>query len=403
MNSLDPSIKEQWSMDYQDIAEKTNVFSSIANFRYESLLEVGDTVNRPYMSEIVVNSLGSEGQYTRQDISSTNETLVVTEEKEATFYIKDIDQFQSHYPTRETMARQTAVKLNNRIDGDVLAEVLNADNYIDDGDVGGTAGTPIDLSTTTVGKVFSAVGRKLEEENNEAGERRFGTISPYFKQMLLDKLEGKDTALGDKTTMNGHVGSYYDFELFNTNSAYWVAICGIATQPTADDTISINGVTWTFKAVPSTAGEVDLGADVDATRVLLANAINNSEEYAVGGGSATTYFEVSASDRAKLADMVATDSPSGDTLTVTAEGHGTPAIAETFTDGTDAWTSAIQHLMFGQGRPTDVVVQKSPNVFVKDRSGYIGKDIVNYIVYGKKTFQDGKRRMVDVRLNVLNV
>ncbi len=403
MNGLDPSIKEQWSMDYQDIAEKTNVFSSIANFRYESLLEVGDTVNRPYMSEIVVNTLGSEGQYTRQDISSTNETLVVTEEKEATFYIKSIDEFQSHYPTRETMARQTAIKLNNRIDGDVLGEVVNADNYIDDGDVGGTAGNPIALTIANVGKVFSAVGRKLEEEDNEASERRFGTISPYFKQMLLDKLEGKETALGDKTTMNGHVGSYYDFELFNSNSAYWVAVAGIATQPTADDTVSINGVTFTFKAVPSTAGEVDLGADVDATRALLADAINNEEGYAVGGGSATTYFEVSASDRAKLADMVATNNDTADTLTVTAEGHGTPAIAETFTDATDTWTSAIQHLLFGQGRPVDTVVQKSPNVFVKDRSGYIGKDIVNYIVYGLKTFRDGKRRMVDVRIDVLDI
>lgn len=33
-----------------------------------------------------------------------------------------------------------------------------------------------------------------------------------------------------------------------------------------------------------------------------------------------------------------------------------------------------------------------------DRSGYVGKDVVNYLVYGLKTFADGARRMVDVKV-----
>ena len=55
--------------------------------------------------------------------------------------------------------------------------------------------------------------------------------------------------------------------------------------------------------------------------------------------------------------------------------------------------------MFGQGRPVDAVVQRSPKMLVKDRDGYIGNDIVNYIVYGLKTFRDGTRRMVDVKID----
>jgi hypothetical protein len=38
-------------------------------------------------------------------------------------------------------------------------------------------------------------------------------------------------------------------------------------------------------------------------------------------------------------------------------------------------------------------------MFLKDRDGYIGNAVDNYIVYGKKTFRDGVRRMVDVHVN----
>jgi hypothetical protein len=86
-NSIIASLKEVWSRDYQDMAEKVRVYSNIANFRLESDLKKGDTAHRPYMSDVTVNTLGSEGSYTRQDITSTDESLSVDQEKEATFYI----------------------------------------------------------------------------------------------------------------------------------------------------------------------------------------------------------------------------------------------------------------------------------------------------------------------------
>jgi len=86
-NTLTASLRESWSRDYQDTAEKTNVFSNISNYRLESILTKGQQAHRPYMSDIVVNTLSSEGAYTRQDITSTDEYLTVDQEKEASFYI----------------------------------------------------------------------------------------------------------------------------------------------------------------------------------------------------------------------------------------------------------------------------------------------------------------------------
>lgn len=395
-NSLDPSIREQWSMDYQDTAEKVNVFTMIANFRYESQLSVGDTLNRPYVSDVTVNTLGAEGSYTRQDISSTNETLTVTEEKEASFYIKDIDKFQSHYPTREKMANRCAIKLSNRVDGDVLGEVALAGKVLDDADFGGTSGNGVPLNTSNVLRIFSVANRKLRENDNEMGERKFAVMSPYAEQVLIDALGGREDALGASTGINGHIGKYGGFELLSSNATYWTGVLYMATQPTDGDTVTINGVTFTFKTTLGvTAGNVLIGASADAARANLAALINAPATTTAQG------VALSAANQNKLKDVVATNDNAADTLTLAAEGYGYFATSETLTAAADVWSAGkeIQHLMFGQGRPVDLVIQRSPKVIMKDRDGYIGQDIVNYLVYGLKTFADGVRRMVDVKID----
>lgn len=94
-NSLSASLRENWSRDYQDTAEKVNVFMNIANYRLEEILSKGQQAHRPYMSDIVVNTLTSEGAYSRQDITSTDEYLTVDQEKEASFYIDFVSSFSN--------------------------------------------------------------------------------------------------------------------------------------------------------------------------------------------------------------------------------------------------------------------------------------------------------------------
>ena len=398
-NSLDASIKEVWSMDYQESFDKSNIFESIANFRYESDLKTGDTLNRPYISEVSVNTLGAEGSYTRQDINTTNETLTVDQEKEATFYLKDIDAFQSHYPTRERFAKQCGIKLANRIDGDVLGEVVNADSTLDDSIFGGTAGNGINLTTSNVLRVFSIANRKLRELDNDPSERKFATLSPYFEQVLIDSLGGREDALGERTGINGHIGRYGGFELFSTNASYWTGTLAIATNPSDGDTVVINGVTFTFKStLGTTAGNVHIASDAAATVTNFVTSIN-APGTTVASADDAGFVALSSADQKKLQDVTATDATTS--LTLVSEGHGHLAVSETLTDDDDVWTDGkeMEHLIFGQGRPSDIIVQKYPNMMTKDRSGYIGQDIVNYIVYGLKTFDDGDKKMVDVQID----
>jgi len=101
----------------------------------------------------------------------------------------------------------------------------------------------------------------------------------------------------------------------------------LATQPTADDTITIGSVTYTFVAAGTaeTAGEVNLGVDIAATKPLLVAAIGGDD------------------NNAAHPDVVAADFSSDD-MVVTAKIAGTAgnAIATTtdLDDGTDDFAAA---------------------------------------------------------------
>ena len=373
------------------------MFSMIANYRLEPILTKGQQAHRPYMSDIVVNTLSSEGAFTRQDISSTDEYLTVDQEKEASFYVKDIDHWQSHYPTREEQAKKAARRLMNHVDGNVLGEYDAATYNLSDGDFAGTTGNGITLTTSNVGQIFTKARQKLGLADNDQDESKWAVISEEFYTVLQDKLADRESDLGDEMSRNGYVGKYMGFKLYKSNalgSSYSLAYD--ATTPTATNTVTINGVVFTFQTtIGSTAGNVLAATDGVTSLTNLKNFINDP------GTTSATQVALSTANQNLLKGITASISGGATgTLTLKVEGKGSINVSETLTPAADVWTTGlqIQHVLMGQGKPVDVVVQKYPKMFLQDRTGYIGKDVVNYLVYGLKTFADGARRMVDVKI-----
>ena len=100
---------------------------------------------------------------------------------------------------------------------------------------------------------------------------------------------------------------------------------GMATKPTADDTVTIGTTVYTFVVTPAAAGDVAIGAAVANSGANLTAAINGD-----------TYNDAHP-------DVVAAAWAS-DELVITAKLSGTAAnsiaTTETFDDGTDAWGAA---------------------------------------------------------------
>ncbi len=392
-NNITVSFAKYWSKRMQVKHYKSDVYRAFVSMEEQDTLKKGDTVHRPYRSALTVNDMGAQGQFTRQDITDTDETLVINKEKEVSFYLRDIDEMQSNYKTINDYADDAAVVLGNQIDGDVLAEVLNAASVVDDGKIGGVVGDGIALTITNLDRVFGKAAEYLDAFDIKQDNRK-AIISPQVYNVIWQRVGGKATVLGDKTMMNGHEGTFANFALHKSNNLTWTGRLLLATQPTAGDTVTIRGVVFAFvTGAPVVAGDVTIGGSATAAGANLTAAIN------APGTTTGTFIAVSAANQVLLKNISAV-AVAGVSITVTAVGVSYIVVSETLTAVADIWTLAQQkqHNLFCRQGCTDLVIQKMPNMKTKDRDGFIGTDIVSWTNYGKKSFQEGTFAMVDVQI-----
>jgi hypothetical protein len=395
-NNFSASFSEVRAREQQEVFYKMNVANQIADTSFASDLTSGDVLHRTYRSSTGYASVYTRGtDMVERTLTDTDETLTVNKEFYDFFYVDDHDKIQNDYNAAINYGKDGGEMLSDQIDADVLGEALNATSTVDDGSIGGTAGNGITLSTSNVVKTTTAATKKMKKLNIK-GANKYGVISPEYEDILVQYGVARETDMGDGLNRKPEFMNWLGYKLYTSNNTTGTAVLSLATQPTASDTITIEGVTFTFVASPSAAGDVDIGSDVDATRVNLETLINAPSTTTAGGVALST-------EDAKFftARVSAVDSAADDTLTVTVKGIGTLDVSETLTDGTDTWTAAKQkqHLMFGIDGNPSLVVQEDPSISAvkaEKRKGYFYQ---NTILYGVKTFADNAKQMVNIEIN----
>ena len=388
-NSLTAFNPEYWSKRMQVIRFKEPVFRAIASYEERALLKNGDTVHRPYRSRMLVQSYTKGTAVTVQDVTATDESLAVDTTKVVPFYVDDLDDLQNKWPTVNQFADDAGKELYNFIDSDFLAEAINATSTIDDGDVGGTAGTSVDLTISNIAKMFAAAGKKLDRQNVDRKER-FAVISPTIQQLLLEKMDGKDTAMGDEIGMNGKIGKYMGFELYLSNALYWTGRWTPANQPTNGDTITIAGVSYQLvTTIGTAAGNVLVEVDTATTLDNLVDAINNPSV------TSSKHVAISAANQKTLEGITAVDGTTY--LGITWKGGSEAAVSAS--ESADPWSLGTVSCMFGKTGSVDLVVQAEPKVVFKEVQDKLGKNVIPWTLYGKKTFDEGAKALVWVKVN----
>mgnify|MGYP001611564487 CR=1 FL=1 len=401
-NSLSASFAAYWSRRMQATNYREAVYVAIVSMEEQSTLSKGQTVHRPYRSTMYPRAYTRGTAVTIRDVTDTDETLTVTTAEVVPFYIDDLDALQHNYRVLNEYADDASEVLTNFIDGDVLGEALNATSVVDDNTInGGTVANGFTLTTANILSTFTNAKKKLKKQNVSVSNL-FGAISPEFESVLMTFLSNRETALGDSTGTNGNIGKYMGFELYVSNGLTFTASLAMATIATAGDTITINGVVFTARADGSavSSGDFSIQATADLCRAQLTDAINNTTGYAATAGAVDTYFEVTAANRDLLIGITAVNDNTADTLVITAEGVGVITVSETLTAAANVWTGAlqIQHNLFGKKGCIDLVIQKRPSVEIKEVPDKLGKNILPWTLYGMKSFAEGKREMVDVKV-----
>ena len=382
--NLDAFIPELWSRRIQYLTRNALVATQICSFEEQPDLKYGDRIHRPYPNDLVVNDYTKYTDTTQQDLIGTDEYLDIDQSKEISFAIDEVDWIQNKYDLENSYVERAAYRLSNDIDGSVLGEVVNANVTCDGSDIGSSGA--ISLSTSNCLNAIMTAGAKLTANGCEMDKTWALVVSPKTASIIAQTVAQDWFSLADLALKNGYAGNFAGYKVYSSNNVFHKRTISFSSV-VATDAITVAGVTFTFVAsIGSTAGNVLKGANDAAALTNLAAAING------GSGAGTNYIEVSAADRAKLKNARA--HLDGTTGVLTTAG----AVVVSTEDTTITVGNAEEHAILCRPGAIDLIMQQNIDV----RKTPLPKQKADYYIisclYGKKTFTEGKNRMVDIKI-----
>lgn len=400
-NSLADLKPEFWSRECQRSLFVENRAMAIANTQLKNILAgEGRKAHRTILSYPASQTYTPGTDITIVPLTGSKETLEVDTFLSSLMSVDDTEEKQSIIDLGSKVAMRMMKDHNNKIEQAVLGQVTNALHTLDAGNVGGTPGQNMTLNTDVIPQVFVSADTKLDAiDAPKAG--RTAVVGGHFMRWLKLQQAGRDTQFGDGVNTRGVVARLFGWDIIDSNNLPYTAVLSMATQPTNGDTITIAGVTITLHATLIASAWADIRTDVDTTRSFIRDLINyqNGTGGTVAGVVGTDFTDVSAENRFlwRKRGLLAVDSAAADTLTIT--GYGDIVVSETLTDATDGWTSQRQDALFGIAGCIDQVVQMPPKIEISREPKQFADLVKSMVGYGVKTFADGAREMVRVKIS----
>lgn len=387
---FDPDI---WAKEMQLTYFKENVSRALVSESLTSELTAGTRIYKPYRKSLAGTDYTKGTSISSwNNMGGTDEYLDVDQIKIVPSYVDDLDKLHNKWDIATIAAQDSQKVLNNIIDQKIFSRYSDAYSYISAQDLGGSGTGASAVTSSNIKNLFSVADRNLSKFNRGLNNR-FSVIGPRLLEQLKLDVSGRETAFGDKVYENGYVGPRFGFDVYLTNNIPFTATFTLSGIPADGDTITIDGVVFTWEAHGSNcavAGEVDLGTDEATAYANLVLAINGTT-----AGTTSTYCEVSDDDRETLTQGGIFAAYSTNLLTIT--GYGDVVCTESTQNCVLA--TNVQYPLFGVKGAIDFVMLKEPHVEFRVCENLLGRKIYAWTNYGVKTFTKNKKSLVYAKVD----
>ena len=374
-NIFATDVQKQAFMDGVQDENRTAIpMATVSDVDTENL----ETMSSRYGNDFAADST-TDGTYAVNDFAMSNDTLSINNQAvygeriqtKDLVHAGDAWDIVADRVDRHTRALGVAVHrstYSNTVDGAGLI----LDNEVLAGST--AAGTPITVSATNPDEISTKVYALMQDAGVAASQGR-----PYF---MIDpstarffKLFGMSAGfnVADRQLMKGfEIIPTFDFDYVVTPEIEHEQLT-TGTSVIATDVYTVKGVTFTVKASPSVAGDVDLGADDEETLQNLAAAVNG------GAGAGSAYIALSAANRAILKNAGVKATSTATTITVT--GYGSLGVVSA--DSTLVVGDEQKNLLAGLRNSTHLALPSKG--FMVDEidqvPGFTGKELRSTQIY----------------------
>jgi hypothetical protein len=387
-NTISVLNPANWRPIVQDFLNNILIATDIANTQVREELVDGDTVNFPQMSDLRVQDYAQGTDLTIDTLNASQSQLLINQSRAVTMAIDPVQEKQAKAKYAITMAKQAAFRLANDIDKQLLS---NGVTYAGTSTSGGTLTTPTLLSA------MNDQYAKLFRKNATDGEV-FAVLDAERRSLLTQTFIANGFVQADSSLQHQFQGYAAGFKVYVSNNLPSTAILTIDTNPTAGNTITLYGVTWTIVAngTATLAGDISLGGNIGATQPIIVNAINGT-----GTPGASTYIEVATDDRRILQNngvsSTSFGTPAANKITVTASGKIGASV--TMTAATNIVVSETTSLLFGKVGAISLGMQMMPNLYIREEPKQLARNYITHTLFGTKVFSRDANRLSKLIIN----
>ena len=392
---MDDARAEFWG-DLQSDFYTTTSTLYLANQSLETVLSTnGYKAHKPILSQPSIRDYTPHSDITFDQKTAEKQTLTVDQFPTAAEVIDITEKSQSPYDLLGHSSQAIRRGLINRTEQLFNSNFSSAAHNINNG-------TYFEL---TPGNILEVI----EEADGTIGafdaptdtNMKCAVFGPRTVAMLRRAKAERETGLGDSVLANGVIGPWKGWTIVQNNNLPWSATLGIATNPTAGDTVTIMGRQIEF--VASLSGLTTSAAGPDHGYVLIGGSAAATVDNLVAlingaAGAGTTYVDfdsVSAFIIRNKRRITATDN----TTSIALAGFGDVTVTDNLTAGADGFTNERQDSIFMMRGAIDLVMQFMDLQIGDKEKGFadLPKGIIGV---GSKMFHDGSLMSVKVPQDV---
>lgn len=391
-NSLTDVVKLHYAEATQENLEKTLTAMDLAG-----MIDIpnGTTKNLPYVQMRATSNYTKYTNQTIQDVTTGNDTIVINTTPMVTFAMDVIDEGDDYIDVKPEVIQDASYQIKKRIDGDFFAQVSNAKWKYDANGFGRNTGTlsPITLTTGASQNISTVFGKaKAGLTNNGANGSKLALCIDDFISADLTTLgmETNVSGVADVSYTRGFQGRFGGMDAYSVSMLSSSVVFDLATQPTDGDTVTIQGVTFTFKTtLGSTAGNVLIGASADAASINLVALLN------APGTTTAQGVALSSDDQAILEAISAVD---GTNLLTISSKNGALMASTSMTNASNDLQAQVVNACIMEKGSIKMAIRNGVKVDSRDEPLKLVTNYFIYARYGLKVTTRSKERMVIIPL-----
>ena len=210
-------IPELWNARLLYALEKNHVATNLVNRNYEGeIKQAGDTVHINTIGAVSVRSYSQGTDLTYDALSTSDQTLVINQQKYFAFSLDDVDKAQAAGDIMDSAMSRAAYSLADVSDAFLLATIAaggSSSNYV------GSSGSPVALTTSNIYANIVALRTALDKQNVPTQGRTLVIPPEAYALLLQDARFTSVQGVAEGVITNGLVGKVAGFDIYMSNNA----------------------------------------------------------------------------------------------------------------------------------------------------------------------------------------